>query len=172
MHGHILEYTNDFAQWVGENLEERVLAERLSAIDPFELQDMTLLRKKLTDIIGQHLTCFPESRDVLPGGEFYFTETVTIAFHVRIRARNLAEFLTGVRYVDPGSIYYHFYEARIRHSTDDFSTWFESALKMKDLAETVRAIDPFMHSIEGIRQHIVEIVERQVRENMEGGTGL
>ena len=33
--GNILEYTNDFSQWAGENLEERALAERLSSIDPY-----------------------------------------------------------------------------------------------------------------------------------------
>ncbi|MBI5408155.1 MAG: hypothetical protein HZA14_02165 [Nitrospirae bacterium] len=31
--GHILEYTNDFAHWTGESLEERALAERLSESD-------------------------------------------------------------------------------------------------------------------------------------------
>ena len=36
--GHILEYTNDFAHWAGESLEERALAERLSNI----LQDKAI----------------------------------------------------------------------------------------------------------------------------------
>ena len=54
--------------------------------------------------------------------------------------------------------------------TDDFSTWFEDVLKKKDLAETIRAIDPFMHTTEGIRQHIVETVEKEIRQDMEGVT--
>ena len=32
---HILEYTNDFAHWAGESLEERAVAEELSNIDPY-----------------------------------------------------------------------------------------------------------------------------------------
>lgn len=167
--GHILEYANDFAQWVGESLEERALSEHLSTIDPFELKDMVSLRRELTGVIDRYLERFPEPRDALPGDEFYFTETITITFNVGIRARNLAEFLAAIRYVDPGSIYYHFYEARIRLGTDDFSTWFEDVLKKKDLAETIRAIDPFMHTTEGIRQHIVETVEKGIRQDMEGG---
>jgi len=41
--GHILEYTNDFAHWVGESLEERALSERLSNIDPFAFKDLPTL---------------------------------------------------------------------------------------------------------------------------------
>ena len=165
---HILEYANDFAQWIGESLEERVLSEHLSTIDPFELKDMISLRSELTGVIDRYLEHFPAPRDALPGDEFYFTETITIIFHVGLQARNLAEFLTAIRYIDPGSIYYHFYEARVRHGADDFSTWFEDILKKKDLAEAIRAIDPFMHTTEGIRQHIVEIVEKEIRQDMEG----
>ena len=43
--GHILEYTNDFAHWAGESLEERALAERLSNIDPYDFKNITDLRK-------------------------------------------------------------------------------------------------------------------------------
>lgn len=169
---HILEYSNDFAQWVGESLEERVLSERLSTIDPFELKDANSLRMELISVIDKHLERFPVPRDALPGDEFYFSETITIVFHAGIQARNLSEFLTAIRYIDPGSIYYHFYEARIRHGTDDFSAWFEDALKKKALAETIRAIDPFMHTTEGIRQHIIETVEKQVEEEIRGVVAL
>ena len=57
---HILEYTNDFAQWVGESLEERALSEHLSTVDPFELRDMSSLRRALTGIIDRYLELFPE----------------------------------------------------------------------------------------------------------------
>lgn len=165
--GHILEYTNDFAHWVGESLEERALSERLSNIDPFAFQDMDGLRQKFQseteDFIGQ----FPNPRDAIPGDEFYFNETITIIFPVGIQAKNLAEFLIAARYVDPACIYYHFYEARVRHGTDDFSTWIEDVLDNPGLATAIRAIDPFMHTIEGIRTHIVEAVENDVRHAME-----
>ena len=35
--GRIFEYTNDFAHWAGESLEERALSEHLSNIDPLIL---------------------------------------------------------------------------------------------------------------------------------------
>jgi hypothetical protein len=165
--GHVLEYTNDFAHWVAESLEKRELSERLSSIDPFSFEGLSHLRQEILQSIDDYIADFPEPRDAIPGDEFYFNETVTIIFPVGMWAKNLAEFLLAVRYVDPASIYYHFYEARIRHGTDDFSTWIEDVLGNKELARAICDIDPFMHNIEGIRAHIVEAVENDVRHDME-----
>jgi hypothetical protein len=165
--GHVLEHTNDFAHWVAESLEKRALSERLSNIDPFAFEDLSHLRQEFLQTIDDDIADFPEPRDAIPGEEFYFNETVTIIFPVGMRAKNLAEFLLAVRYVDPASIYYHFYEARIRHGTDDFSTWMDDVLGNRELAKAICAIDPFMHNIEGIRAHIVEAVENDVRHDME-----
>jgi hypothetical protein len=105
----------------------------------------------------------------MPGDEFYFNETITLIFPEGMVVRNLAEFLAGVKYIDAGSIYYHFYEARMRLGSgiDDFSSWLETALMKKELAEKIRAIDPFMHSVEGIREHIVEADEEDEKRDME-----
>ncbi len=49
---------------------------------------------------------------------------------------------------------------------DDFSRWFEM-IGQTALAERIRVVDPFMHTLEGIRGHIVEAVEDEVRKAME-----
>ncbi len=169
--GHILEYTNDFAQWAGESLEERALAERLACIDPYTLKSVSEVRKELLHEIDDFLANSPEPRDVVSGNEFYFNETVNLVFPVGVRARNLAEFLVAVEHIDAGCIYYHFYDSRVRLGegiVDDFSRWIEHTLGKKNLADRIRSIDPFMHSIEHIREHIKEIVEEYVRADMEG----
>ena len=168
--GHILEYTNDFAQWVGENLEERALAERLSNIDPFAFRTLTDVRAALVAAIGDYLEHYPEPREALPGDEFHFNETVTFVFPSGLRARNLAEFLVAIRYVDGASIYFHFYEARMRlgGGRDDFSTWMERGLGKAALAAAIRDIDPFMRTIEGIRARLTEVVDEELRAEMEG----
>ncbi len=167
--GHILEYTNDFAQWAGESLEERALGERLSGIDLYGFNSIGELRDELLKVTDEYLGKFPEPRDAMPGDEFFFSETVTLIFPAGVRAQNLAEFLIGIKYIDAGSIYYHFYEARMRlgSGVDDFSSWIETVLMKKELTEEIRAIDPFMHSVEGIREHIVEAVEKEVKKDME-----
>jgi hypothetical protein len=166
---HILEYTNDFAHWAGESLEERALAEQLSSIDPYEFKNIDDLRKQLLYVINDYLKNFPEPREVLSGDEFFFNETTSLVFPIGIRAKNLAEFLMAIKYVDIGSIYYHFYEARIRTGggIDDFSRWIEESMGKNALAEKIRTIDPFMHDIEGIKKYILDEVERELREDME-----
>jgi hypothetical protein len=167
--GHILEYTNDFAHWAAESLEERALSESLSNIDPYDFTSITNLRNELIKVIDKYLALFPSSREAMPGDEFYFNETVTFIFPVGLRARNLAEFMTAIKFIDPVSIYYHFYEARIRlgKGTDDFSRWIEDSLGKEALAGRIRSIDLFMHTIEEIRGHIVGAIEEEVRKDME-----
>lgn len=168
--GHVLEYTNDFAHWAGESLEERTLSEYLSNVDPYDFPDIQNLRQEIIRVLDDYLATFPAPREAMPGDEFYFNETVTLIFPVGVRARNLAEFCTAMKFVDAGSIYYHFYEARIRlgKGVDDFSRWIEYSFGKAGLAGQIREIDPFMHTIEEIRRHIVSTTEEEVRRDMEG----
>ncbi len=165
----ILEYNNDFAHWAGDSLEERALSEYFSNIDPFLFKDMHGLRKALLDVIDDYLQRFPEPREAMAGNEFYFKEAIILLFPAGMKANNLAEFLIGIKYIDLPSIFYHFYEARVRLGSgiDDFSKWVEDALGRKDLAAKIRTIDPLMHTLEGIREHLAEMLEEEVRKDME-----
>lgn len=166
--GHMLEYTNDFAEWAGESLGERALAEHLSNIDPYNSKEIGALRNELLELIDEYLDKFPNPKEAMAGDEFYLNEMVTIIFPMGVRARNLAEFLAAIKYIEEGCIYYHFYEARIRlRGTDDFSKWFEDALEERDIAAKIRAIDPLMYSTEQIRLFIAGMVEEEVRRDME-----
>ncbi|HAR94469.1 MAG TPA: hypothetical protein DCR97_00670, partial [Deltaproteobacteria bacterium] len=162
--GHVLDYTNDFAQWAGESLEERALAEQLSNIDPYAFPSIEDLRTGLMQAMDDYLLHSPEPRQATEGQEFYFNETVTLVFPIGIRVGNLAEFLAAIKYVDPAAIYYHFFEARIRLNegtggNDDFSRWIGETLGKSELANRLRGIDPFMHSLEDNRGLIAQEVE-------------
>ncbi len=140
---HMLEYTNDFAQWAGEGLGSRVLAEHLSSVDPYEFKEFEDLKKRLLSVIDDYRESFPNPRDVMPGNEFYFNEAITLVTSSGIEVNNLADFLMAARHLDDSSIYYHFYESRMR------------------------AIDPFMCGIEGTRNLIVKFVEERLKTKME-----
>jgi hypothetical protein len=167
--GHIQEHTNDFGVWASESLEERALAEYLSNIDPYSFKSVEGLRRELLRVIDYYTANFPEPREVLTGDEFYFNETVSFVFPAGIKARNLAEFLMAVKHVDLSSIYYHFYEARVRlrKKADDFSKWVDEVVRAPGMARSIRAIDPFMHNIDGIREHIIQILEEGLGREME-----
>ena len=167
--GHMLEYTNDFAEWVGESLGEKALAEHLSNIDPYDFKEIGALRNELLGLLDDYLDGFPNPKEAMPGDELYFNETVTLIFPAGIKARNLAEFFAAIKYIEEDCIYYHFYDARIRlgRGSDDFSRWFEETLGEKDLAGKIRAIDPLMYTVEQIRTIIAGLVEKAVRRDME-----
>jgi hypothetical protein len=167
--GHVQEYTNDFAQWAAESLEERALAEYLANIDSFSFKSTDALRKELLRVVDDYREKFPAPRPVLPGAEFYFSEAVSFVFAAGVRAKNLAEFLTAIKFIDASSIYYHYYEARVRlrKEQDDFSKWIAEVVKNQALADCVRSIDPFMHNLEGVRTHLAEMLEDGLRKEME-----
>lgn len=166
---HILEYTNDFAHWAGESLEERAVAEELANIDPYGCATIADLRSALLSVIDSCLEMVPQDRHTHPGEEFHFNETITFVFPAGVWARNLAEFLMALKFIDHGSVYYHFYEARMRvpGGVDDFSLWIDQALHKRELAERIRAIDPFMHTTSEIRTYITDIVMKELSRDME-----
>ncbi len=92
-----------------------------------------------------------------------------LLFPTGLRVHNLAEFLIAIKYIDLPSIYYHFYEARVRlgGGVDDFSKWIEDALGKNGLAAKMRTIDLLMHTLEGVRGHLVDLVDEEVRKDME-----
>jgi hypothetical protein len=168
--GHVREYTNDFAHWAGETLEERALAEHLSNIDPYSFKNIRGLRGEFLRVLDFYIENFPEPREAMPGDEFFFNETITFVFPTGIKARNLAEFLIALKYIDSSSIYYHFYEARmrLRKEEDDFSKWVNEVIGDNDISDGIKTIDLFMHNLEGIRGHLIEKIEKGLRKQMEG----
>jgi len=162
-----LEYTNDFAHWAGETLEARRLAEALSNIDPYRFGSMEELRDELARQIEEFRKNQSLVQRVLPGEEFYFNETVTLVFPAGARARNLAEFLMALKFVDASSIYYHFFEARNRVGINDFSVWLKDALGREELARNLHEMDLLMHTVSGIRDLIASSLEDELRREIE-----
>jgi len=165
----VVEYNNDFAHWAGEGLEERTLSEYFSNVDHFSFKDMGDLRKALLKVIDDYLEQFPEPREVMPGSEFYFKEAIILVFPTGLRASNLAEFFIAIKYMDAPSVYYHFFEARMRLGSgiDDFSRWFEDGLGRKEVALKIRSVDPLMHTLDGVKEHLALILEEAVKKDME-----
>lgn len=166
---HLLEYSNDFARWVGEKLEEHILAERLSVIDPYLCRQPEAVREALIQTLDRHLQEFPEPRPAIPGEEFEFLEAIPLTFSIGIVAKNLAELAVALKYVDAVSVYYHFYEARLRHGSGDFARWIEEQLGEQELVKRLRSIDPFVHTVEGVRARILEYLEAHLSGTFSGG---
>lgn len=155
------DYPNDFAQWAAESLEDRVLAERLANVDPFEYESLEELREALIAIIDDHLEAQPYPRPVMAGKEFYFNQTFSLIMPTGKEAITLSQFREHLAQVDDSSIYYHMLEARLRlHKRgDDFSEWLEDCLGLSDLAGRIRRIDPYFTTLNDLRKEILALVD-------------
>lgn len=160
-HAVLPEFPNDFAVWVSDSLSEPLLAEALANINPFEFSNIEDLRAELLRIIDDYIRSYPPPRPVLPGREFMFNEGITIVIPTDIEAAQIHDFAQKLKIVDYSSIYFHFYESRLRlgRPTDDFSEFLATSLDRPGVAAKIKSLDPYMYSTEVLRDKIVKLVE-------------
>jgi hypothetical protein len=154
------EYNNDFAAWVFRSLNDKSLAERLSTIDPADYTTLEELRAAITDVIETRLDEGDRVTWNQADEPFYFTRSQTVVFDAHAEASTpamLAESLPGF---SPGSIFYHFIEARRRPPIplDDFSSWLLAyGDRYNALVEKLGAIDPYFSSLNRTHQVLCDI---------------
>jgi len=158
------EYHNDFAIWVAQALGDRALAERLANLNPFAYQKIEDVRLGIIDIITKHLKEYPQPRHALRGDEFFFNEGVTLVMPSGYEAATLVEFSRALEEVDPSSIYFHFYEARLRlgQEGDDFSRFFAECLDCAELASKISSLDPYMYNTEMLREKLLRLIKAEI----------
>ncbi|MFQ5846248.1 MAG: DUF5752 family protein [Candidatus Methylomirabilales bacterium] len=164
-------YPNDFATWAATQVRDRVLGERLGVIDPYDFNTLDDLRDALVAVIEDHLATLSFVPRVEDGKPFYFMQSRIVEIPTGIIAQTLQEFRDGLSKVDASAIYYHFYAARIRRNgrEGDFPIWIERELQMVELAQCLRTIDPYMFSLEQLRDRLVEICDTFLIEGGESG---
>ncbi|MBM4301766.1 MAG: hypothetical protein FJ121_09595 [Deltaproteobacteria bacterium] len=84
-----VEYPNDFALWAANALQDSKLAEKLSSFDPFEYQNLGLVRQAVVDILEEYLWDLPFVPWARPGFEFHFCQASAVVMHSLIAARTL-----------------------------------------------------------------------------------
>jgi hypothetical protein len=160
-----VEYPNDFASWAATALQDSRLAEKLSAVDPFDYEDLGQVRQVLVDLLQEYLWELPDVPWARPGFEFHFCEASTVVMPSEIAAANLPEFCRALRQVGLDSLYYHFFEARWRlgvKERDDFSYWIETNFGLPRLVKAIRDIDVYFYTLPELRDILIDLVRRQV----------
>lgn len=155
---------NDFAYWVGQVLGENELAERLASIDTVQFSTIRRLREQFVETIETYLEEKPMAklRFAGAGEEFHFIKSVSFIIPTAHVANNLEEFAGILEKITVNSIYFHVFEARLRleRPTNDFSNWIEDALARSDIADEISNLDPYTHTMEGLRRKIISIVRK------------
>jgi len=157
------DYRNDFAVWSKLYLGDRVLAERLGILDPYEFPSLGELRAATLEVIDERLgesTTIPWAR---PGDEIYFMEATTVVFDTGIRISHPGEFAAAIGAMTGGSVYYHFLEARRRSpfGKDDFTAWFlenDEGGKNRPYIEALARIDFYFHTLPHLRKELIKVL--------------
>jgi hypothetical protein len=159
------EYPHDFAYWSSYCLQDEILAEKLSWVNINEFTSIRSLRQELIKVIKGYLNEFGVVRDVLPGLEFHFCKSISIAVPTNYVVWNLVDFCTALENVGLYSFYYHFFVARLRFErhTNDFSVWFEEALDNPKLAKEISSINPYMFTLEELKKRIIDLVKLEIK---------
>ena len=155
-------FSNDFAHWAFAACNEIGLAERLASVDVREFTSVNDLRERIIDIVSDYLKRNPRARDRAALEPFYFCASDTVVIPTPFVARNLLEFIDGLRKVSIHSVHYHFIEARLRLklNSNDFSVWLEEEMELGALADRLNRIDIYTSTLNEVREQIIRILER------------
>lgn len=162
-----VEYPNDFALWAANALQDSKLAEKLSSFDPFEYENLGLVRLAVLDVLEEYIWDLPVVPWARPGFEFYFCQAATVVMPSLISACTLKEFCDALTKVGLDSIYYHFFEARWRLEvlqSDDFSYWLGTNFELPDLVEEIRGVDVYFYSPKELREILLRLIKRHLGE--------
>lgn len=150
-------YPNDFAQWVGEQVRDHLLAERLCVVDPFDFPSLEALREELISIIDDHLSGLSTVPRVAFGTPFYFNRSRILEVPTGLEVKTLREFHDAIAEVDVSALYFHVFESHLRLQRDenDFSAWIRGGLKLPDLADRIKSLNPYLGSLERLRSSLL-----------------
>ena len=155
---------NDLAFWVTNVLQEDMLGERLAAIDTIQFQSLKDLRDRIVNVIDTYLETRQALRTAPAGEEFHFRDAISFTIPTHHQASTLRELRDELGRVGYATIAYHLFEARLRVGADDndFSRWLERDLDEPQLAAAIRKLDPYTHTMEGLRQRLVALIDRRL----------
>jgi hypothetical protein len=153
-------YPNDFSLWVGTEVRDVRLAERLAAVDAFEAGSMERVREELIATISDHLQHLGGAPARTQGKRFRFFQMHLVPVPTGHEARTLAEFRDALTEVDVSALFYHTIEARYRSSRGrgDFAEWIAGGLGLPELADRLAHIDPHAGSLERIRDRHLSVL--------------
>ncbi len=152
---------NDFAYWVAEVLNDDVAGEKLSSGDIVQYDSIGDVRTYFATVLEEHLQTVEHLTECPRGEEFHFMACRSFVLTTPYVAANLGDFVSILSQISISALYFHVFDAKLRlkRGENDFSRWF-SDIGYPALADEVRRLDPYTHTMEGLRSHIMKLVQR------------
>jgi hypothetical protein len=156
-----LPYNNDFTYWISSSLNEKILAEKIMAIDVSEYNTVGSLRMRLVEIIEEYRRRNSKAFRKRADEPFYLYDIIRVIYLTDKFAYDLRSFREVLATISIYSIYLHFIECRLEKALhiDDFSTWIEYSLGLPDLANKIKTIDLSAYTMEGLRSRIIQLID-------------
>jgi hypothetical protein len=157
---------SDFAFWIGENLKENSIAERIMALDLRLFSTIRDLRNALLAILEMGQVDLTQwQRPVAAGLDFHFCRSTSIVLPTGFEAVDVETFVAGLGKVDVGSLFYHLVEAplhqeKVHDHCNDFSQWLDQELGLTEEARIISQLDPYHSDMETLRGKIIELLGR------------
>ncbi len=160
------EYVNDFGNWVGYELRELDLAERMALLDPADYSDMEELREWMVELLEEHLARESGGREVPLSRAFHFLKGKIVVFDTGRTVRHPKELPDVIPVLSRSSIYYHFVDARARSAdgVDDLQRWLlQRSSEYRPLAAALAAVDLHYTSLEKLQTELTHLFEDYFR---------
>lgn len=156
----IPEPPNDFAYWIRNVLRQTQLGEMIASINIVAFNNLEDFRREIVDIFEQH-DRYGYGINCQEGFEFQFMSCKTFWFKINYEATDLKEFAEILRKIDISTFFVNIFNPKLRMGKDknNFSAWFET-LGETELANKVENIDPYTLTLEGLRNQILNLIER------------
>ena len=152
-------YYNDFAVWVSQALREEALAEKLAAIDLLAFTTIRELRDAIVETIDDFVAAAaPPPYECRSQEAFHFCRSKSFILPTGIIARDIPEFFDKLPYISHASLYFHFFEARLRlgRRTNDFSRWLKDRGRV-DLATAIDELNPYIRTLDELKRDIIAL---------------
>ena len=154
------EYANDLGEWAKHGLHDAALAEKLAIIDPSGFDDLEHMRQALLDVVEHRLEEAGAELWKPADRHFQFIRSQIVVFGTGRTVRHpeqLAEVIPGL---SPGSVFYHFIDARQRlpRGEDDFRSWLApGGERYARLCQGLSSIDPYFNSLSELREQLAAL---------------
>jgi len=159
------EYQNDFAVWAYRSLHDKALAERLALINPTDYHYLEDLRRELIDSIEERL----DESEYVPWAKssqrFHFVRSQIVVFDTDTRIEKPYELPGLLQHMSPGTIFYHFIDARRRppFGRDDFTEWIAGfSQNYHALTDALESIDPYFTNLIELREELSLVMSKNM----------
>ncbi len=156
------EYANDFASWVGIELGNAVVAERLANLNLFRAAGVSALRREIAVILAEALAQDGDGvgSSARARREFIFCNPRPVVLPCRTVVVKPEAFPDALRAVEIQSVGYHVFLSSLTGiAGNDFAVWFDAWGEV-DLARELAAVDPYLNCLEDTRKYLIELTTR------------